>query len=311
MNKAAIVVGRRLGELIIVFLGVTLLIYLMVFALPGDPIKALGGDRPLTDSVVHALRAKYHLDEPFFEQYLRYLWGLLHGDFGVDFNDESVASQMASRWPVTITLALTAWVIEMIFGVGLGVISALRRGSFADQAILIFTIVIGGIPVFVIGVASQLVFSVRLHWFPVAGIVYGWPKSYILPAVVIAIFGLAAVSRLTRTSMIETLGSDHIRAVRARGLPPARIVGVHAMRSSLIPTATYLATDLGYLMGGTVIIEGIFNIPGVGNLLFQAIRTHEGPTVVGVSTALILIFLVTSVLVDLLHAALDPRVRRR
>jgi peptide/nickel transport system permease protein/oligopeptide transport system permease protein len=307
----ALAVGRRFGGLVIVFLGVTFLIYAMTFALPGDPIRALGGDRPLTESVVRALRAEYHLDQPLWEQYLRYIGGLFRGDFGTDFSGESVGEQMASRWPVTITLALSAWVLEIVIGIGLGVVSALRRGTVLDRTVLVGTIVVGAVPVFVLGVALQIVFSVRLRWFPVAGTTAGWPMAYILPALVIALFGLAAVSRLTRTSMLETLDTDYVRTARAKGLAPGRVVGVHVMRNSLIPTATYLATDLGYLMGGTVIVEGIFNLPGVGNLLFQAIRSHEGATVVGISTALILVFLVTSVLVDLLHAALDPRVRRR
>ncbi|PYY62634.1 ABC transporter permease [Curtobacterium sp. MCSS17_011] len=307
--RPTLAVGRRLGGLVIVFLGVTFLIYAMTFALPGDPIKALGGERPLTDTVVRTLRAEYHLDQPLWLQYVEYLGGLFRGDFGTDFNGQSVGEQMASRWPVTITLALSAWALEIVLGIGLGVLSALKRGTVLDKTVLVGTIVVGAVPVFVLGVALQLVFSVRLHWFPVAGVTAGWPTAYVLPAFVIALFGLAAVSRLTRTSMIETLDADYVRTARAKGLAPGRIVGVHVLRNSLIPTATYLATDLGYLMGGTVIIEGIFNLPGVGNLLFQGIRSHEGAVVVGISTALILVFLVTSVLVDLLHAALDPRVR--
>jgi oligopeptide transport system permease protein len=151
---------------------------------------------------------------------------------------------------------------------------------------------------------------VRLGWFPVAGTSAGWPIAYLLPAAVIAVFGLASVSRLMRTSMLENLNADYVRTARAKGLGEGQVIGVHVMRNSLIPAVTYLATDLGYLLGGTVIIEGIFNLPGVGNLLFQAIRSHEGPTVVGVSTALIVIFLLTSIVVDLLHALLDPRIRR-
>ena len=301
---------RRLGGLVIVFLGVTLLIYFLVFALPGDPIRALGGDHPLPDAVVRALRAKYHLDEPFFEQYVRYLGGLLHGDFGVDFEGNSVAGQMAARWPVTITLALTAWLFEIVLGIGLGMLSALTKGTMLDRGILGGTIVVSAIPVFVLGVTAQLLFSVKWKVFPVAGTVQGWPLSYILPALVIACFGLAAVSHLTRTSMLDNLSADYVRTARAKGLTSSRVIGVHVMRNSLIPTVTYLATDLGYLLGGTVVIEGIFNLPGVGNLLFAAIRAHEGATVVGISTALIIVFLLTSLAVDALHAVLDPRVRR-
>jgi len=303
-------IGARLGGLLIVFLGVTFLIYLMVFGLPGDPIRALGGDRPLPDNVVQTLRERFHLDLPLWQQYTTYLAGLFQGDFGTDFSGRSVGDQMASRWPVTIALALTAWALELVIGITLGIIAAVRAGSAVDKAILGSTIVASAIPVFVLGSIAQLVFGVRLGWFPVAGTSAGWPIAYLLPAAVIAVFGLASVSRLMRTSMLENLNADYVRTARAKGLGEGQVIGVHVMRNSLIPAVTYLATDLGYLLGGTVIIEGIFNLPGVGNLLFQAIRSHEGPTVVGVSTALIVIFLLTSIVVDLLHALLDPRIRR-
>lgn len=302
--------AARFGGLIVVFVGVTLIIYLMVFALPGDPVRALGGDRPLSPTAIEVIRERFHLDEPVLQQYLRYLGGLFQGDFGVNFSGRPVAEQMAARWPVTITLALTAWCIEIVVGLGLGVLAALKQGTIIDRAILWSTILASAIPVFVVGSIAQLVFGVRLGWFPVAGTSAGWPAAYVLPAAVIALFGLAAVARLMRGSILENLNADFVTMARAKGLPESRVVGVHVMRNSLIPASTYLATDLGYLFGGTVIIEGIFNLPGIGNLLFQAIRAHEGPTIVGVSTALILAFLLTSIAVDFIQAALDPRVRR-
>ncbi|RXZ70439.1 ABC transporter permease [Agromyces albus] len=308
--KIAVGIGTRAGGLLVVFVGVTFLIYLMVFGLPGDPIRALGGDRPLTDSVVATLRERYNLDAPLWQQYVDYLAGLLRGDFGIDFTGRSVGGQMAARWPVTIALALTAWAIELIVGLVLGVIAAIRAGTVVDKSILGVTIVASAVPVFVLGSTAQLVLGVRLGWFPVAGTAAGWPTAYLLPALVIAVFGLAAVSRLMRTSVLENINADYVRTARAKGLDEGKVIGVHVMRNSMIPAVTYLATDLGFLLGGTVIIEGIFNLPGVGNLLFQAIRSHEGPTVVGVSTALIVIFLITSLIVDGLHIALDPRIRR-
>jgi peptide/nickel transport system permease protein/oligopeptide transport system permease protein len=281
---------RRGAELAVVFVGVTLIIYLMVFALPGDPIAALGGDRPLPANVVAELRSRYHLDEPVIQR-------------------QSVADRMASRWPITITLALTAWGIEVVLGVLLGLWAGLRHGRAADKFVLAGTILATSIPVFVVAVSAQLVLGVRLGWFPVAGTADGWPTSYLLPATVVAIFGLASVTRLMRGSVVDTLRSDAVRALRAKGLRERQVVGVHVLRNSAIPVLTFLAIDLGYLLGGTVVVEGVFNLPGVGQLLFQAIRTHEGPTVVGVSTALIIIFLLSNLLVDLLSSALDPRIR--
>ncbi len=300
---------RRILELVIVFLGVTLIIYALVFALPGDPIRALGGQRPLPQSVIDALHERYHLDDPFWQQYLRYLGGLFHGDLGVDFNGRAVSDKLASRWPVTIKLALTAWVIEVVLGLGLGVLAALKKGKWADRTILLVTIAVTSIPVFVLGAMAQLVFGVKWGIFPVAGTAKGWPMAYVLPAIVIAIFGIAAVSRLTRASVIENLGADYVRTARAKGMRSRRVLWVHVMRNSLIPAVTFLAIDLGYLLGGAVIVEGLFNLPGVGNLLFTSIRAHEGVTVVGISTVLIVIFLVVNVLVDLLQGFLDPRVR--
>jgi peptide/nickel transport system permease protein/oligopeptide transport system permease protein len=301
--------ARRAVELLIVFVGVTLVIYLMVFALPGDPIRSLGGDRPLPDNVVAELRERYHLDEPVLQQYARYLAGLFTGDLGTNFSGQSVASRMESRWPVTIALALTAWGIEVVLGVALGLFAALRRGRTGDRLVLAGTILATSIPAFVVAVTAQLVFGVQLGWFPVAGTGEGWPTAYLLPAAVIAVFGLASVTRLMRGSVVDTLQSDFVRTLRAKGLRERQVVGVHVLRNSAIPVLTFLAIDLGFLLGGAVVVEGVFNLPGVGQLLFQAIRAHEGPTVVGVSTALIIVFLLTNLVVDLLSSVLDPRIR--
>lgn len=306
---AARLVARRVGELLLVFVGVSFVIYAMVFALPGDPIAALGGDRPLPANVVAQLRSQFHLDEPLWQQYLHYLGGLLQGDLGTNFSGQSVADKLASRWPVTVTLALTAWAMEVVVGVALGLYAGLRRGRAGDKAVLAGTILATSVPVFVLAVSAQLLFGVRLGWFPVAGTADGWPTSYLVPAACVAIFGLASVARLMRGSVVDTLHSDFVRTLRAKGLRGRQVVGVHVLRNSAIPVLTFLAVDLGYLLGGTVVIEGVFNLPGVGQLLFQAIRAHEGPTVVGVSTALIIVFLLTNMLVDLLHAVLDPRIR--
>jgi len=301
---------QRFAGFALVFVGVTFIIYLTVFSLPGDAVRALAGDRQLPHSVIDAINARYLLDQPLWVQYTNYLGNLLRGDLGVDLTGRSVADQLATRWPVTITLALTAWTIQLVLGLAIGIVSALKRGTVIDRGLLVVTIALSCIPVFVLGITAQIVFGVRLDWLPVAGIRDGWPVSYLLPALVIALFGLASVSRLVRGSMIDNLEADYVRTARAKGIGESRVVGLHVMRNSLIPTATFLATDLGFLLGGAVVIEGIFNLPGVGNLLFSAIRNHEATLVVGISTALIVIFLLTSLVVDALHALLDPRIRR-
>ncbi|MDQ0643038.1 ABC transporter permease [Microbacterium murale] len=301
---------QRVAGFALVFIGVTFIIYLAVFSLPGDAIRALAGDRQLPQSVIDAINAKYLLDQPLWVQYTNYLGNLLTGDLGLDLTGRPVADKLADRWPVTITLALTAWTLQVILGLAVGIVSALKKGTVIDKGLLVITIGLSCIPVFVFGITAQIIFGVRLDWLPVAGIREGWPLSYLLPSLVIAAIGLASVSRLVRGSMIENLEADYVRTARAKGIGEGRVIGLHVMRNSLIPTATFLATDLGFLLGGTVVIEGIFNLPGVGNLLFTAIRDHEAAMVVGISTALILIFLITSLLVDAIHALLDPRIRR-
>ncbi|WP_116949898.1 ABC transporter permease [Jiangella endophytica] len=302
------VVGRLL-QLVVVFFGVTLLIYLAVYALPGDPIRALGGDRQLPESVVNAMRAQFNLDDPVLLQYVKYLGHLFTGDLGTDFNGRPVADLMGQRWPVTIRLALTAWVIQVVVGIGLGVLTALRKGTWLDHTVLFFTVAVISIPVFVLAYTAQIVFGVRLGVVPVSGIDEGWPVSYLLPSILLAVFGLASVARLVRASMLENLRADYVKTAMAKGLSRRRVVYRHVLRNSLIPAVTFLGIDLGYLLGGTVIIEGVFNLPGVGQLLFSSIASQQGPVVVGVATVLVVIFLLANLVVDLLYGVLDPRIR--
>jgi oligopeptide transport system permease protein len=302
-------VARRLLQIIPVFFGTTFLIFAMVFFLPGDPIRALAGDKPQPPAVTAALRDRYNLDDPLLVQYAKYVWNLLHFDLGQSFRGRDVSDIMAETWPVTVKLALTAFVIELVVGLLAGVLAGLRRGSFIDNLVLISTTLIVSVPVFVLGFTAQIVFGVKLGLFPVAGIQDGWPESYILPAIVLASTSLAYLARLTRTSLAENLRSDYVRTAVAKGLPRWRVVGVHTLRNSLIPVVTLLGVDLGALMGGAIITEGIFNIPGIGRQVFNSVRTQEGFVVVGISTVLVLVYLFANLLVDLLYGLLDPRIR--
>ncbi|HEY0359862.1 MAG TPA: ABC transporter permease [Mycobacteriales bacterium] len=299
---------RRSLQAVPVFFGTTFLIFALVFAIPGDPIRALSGDRPVSRTTVEALRAEYHLDDPLVVQYGTYLAGLARGRFGRDFNGRPVADIMAQRFPVTLRLTLVAFAFELVAGLAAGVLAALRRRSFVDTLVLVTTTLIISIPVFVLGFTLQLLFGVRLGWFPVAGISAGW-GSYLLPGVVLGATSLAYVARLTRTSLVENLRADYVRTAVAKGLSRRRVVGRHALRNSLIPVVTYLGIDLGALMGGAIVTEGIFNLPGIGQQLFASIRRQEGEVVVGIVTALVLIFILANLAVDLLYGVLDPRIR--
>ena len=303
-------VVRRLLQVVPVFFGATFLIFALVYAVPGDPIDALAGDRPVPDAVRAELRKRYHLDDPLLVRYGKYVSGLAHGDFGTNFRGRPVSEIMKQRFPVTVRLALLAFAFEAVLGLAAGVLAGLRRRSFIDSLVLVSTTVVVAVPVFVLGYMAQKLLAVELGWFPVVGIRDGW-RSYFLPAIVLGSLSLCYVARLARASLIEAMRADYVRTARAKGLPERRVVGVHALRNSLIPVVTFLGVDLGSLLSGAIVTEGIFNLPGIGQATFSAIQTQEYATVVGIVTALVLIFILANLVVDVLYAVLDPRIRYR
>lgn len=300
---------RRLLQVIPVFLGTTLLVYFMVFALPGDPIAALFGDRQPPQAVIDALRAQYNLDQPFFVQYGLFLKSLFTLDLGVDFTQQPIAATLARVFPVTAMLAIEAIAIQAIFGVLFGLVAGLRRGGIFDSTVLVASLVVIAVPTFVLGFVFQLVFGVSLGWVkPTVGGQANW-GNLILPAIVLGLVSFAYVLRLTRASVIENMNADYVRTATAKGLSRPRVVLAHILRNSAIPVVTYLGANLGGLMGGAIVTEGIFNVPGVGNKLYQATLRGEGPTVVAIVSVLVLVFVLANLLVDLLYAWLDPRIR--
>ncbi|HTY30176.1 ABC transporter permease [Mycobacterium sp.] len=302
-------IARRIVIMVPVFLGATLLIYGMVFLLPGDPVAAMAGDRPLTPAVAAALRARYHLDDPFVVQYLRYLGGILHGDLGRSYSGLPVSAVLAHAFPVTLRLALIAVAVETAFGIGFGVVSGLREGGIFDSTVLIAGLVIIAIPIFVLGFLAQFVFGVRLGIAPVTVGERATFARLLLPGIVLGAVSFAYVVRLTRSAVAANAHADHVRTATAKGLSRRRVVTVHILRNSLIPVVTFLGADLGSLMGGAIVTEGIFNIHGVGGVLYQAVMRQEAPTVVSIVTVLVVVYLITNLAVDLLYAALDPRIR--
>ncbi|MFB7906217.1 ABC transporter permease [Kitasatospora sp. NPDC059146] len=300
---------RRVLQMIPVFFGTTLLIFLMVYTLPGDPVTALFGEKAADPAVVASIKHKYFLDQPVWKQYLHYMANLFQGDFGTSFTGRPVSDIMAGAFPVTIRLALLAFVFELVLGLALGLVSGLWRGSIADTLVLVLTLVVISIPVFVLAYIAQTIFATNLGWVtPTVQDSYDL-SQLVLPAVVLGSLSLAYVARLTRTSIGENLRADYMRTAVAKGLPRRTIILRHLLRNSLIPVVTFLGTDLGALMGGAIVTEGIFNVQGIGNVLYRAINTKEGPTVVGIVTVLVIVYLVASLLVDLLYAVLDPRIR--
>jgi oligopeptide transport system permease protein len=300
---------RRLLQMVLTFFGATFIVYALMFANQDNPLQALAGERPLTENVRQALTERYHLDEPFLMQYWYYMKGLLTGDFGTSLTGRQIADMMTTAWPITIKLALIAIVIAATVAVLAGVISGIRRGSIFDNVTLVITLIILSLPIIVLAPLSQLIFGIKLGWFPPTAGAHPTFWALLMPAVVLGSLVVATELRVTRASVAENLRSDYVRTARAKGLSRRRVIGVHVLRNSLIPVVTLIGVDIGGLMSGAIVTEGVFNIPGVGFNLFRGIRTEDGPLVVGFVSILVIVFLVVNLLVDLLYAALDPRIR--
>ncbi len=327
--------ARRLLQFIPVVIGTLFLLhYLSMLSIQftGDPIRALFGEHAPPPEVLDAMRARYGLDDPclqtkgspcfgiFFDRIGQYA----QGDFGVNFRGRAITEMIAERWPITLRLTVIAILFESIVGVLLGVLAGLRRDKFADNAVRIATTFVISFPIFVVGVLTQVLVALAVgDWIKGQDWVPGWIQaiftpiylheypwsSLVLPGLVLGSFSLASIARLTRTSLIENLRSDYVRTARAKGLAPSRVIGVHTLRNSLIPVVTFIGIDIGALMGGALITERIFNIPGLGGLVYQGITAHDSTIVVGVVTLLTMVFLLSNLIVDVLYAVLDPRIR--
>jgi ABC-type dipeptide/oligopeptide/nickel transport system permease component len=301
-------IARRLLLTIPVLIGASFLIFAMVYALPGDPIRALAGDRPLSSAVMAQLRDEFNLNDPLWLQYVKYLGDLVQGDFGTDFRGRDVLDTILLRLPVTVKLTAVAIGFEIVIGVIAGVLAGIRKNGFMDNLVLVSSTLIVSIPILVLAFVSQYFFGLKLGWFPIAGTTQGL-YSYLLPGLVLAAGSLAYVARLTRTSIAENMRADYVRTARAKGLPRKTVIVRHTLRNSLIPVVTYIGADIGVLLGGAIVTETVFNLPGLGRAVFDAIRSQEGAVVVGIVTLMVFFFIFFNLVVDVLYAVLDPRIR--
>ncbi|MGH3330668.1 MAG: ABC transporter permease [Nocardioidaceae bacterium] len=328
-------VARRLIQFIPVILGTLFLLHIMsvlTIQLVGDPVRALFGENAPPAAVIEQMRENYNLNDDCLNQtgnpclglFVDRLGQYLTGDFGINFRGRPVADLFFERFPVTVRLTVIALAFEAIVGILLGVMAGLRKDKFVDNFVRFSTVLLIAFPVFVFGTLAQLFIGLQLGlklrdstWAPEwlgqmlnVGYSDDYPwLSLVLPGLVLGAFSLAAIARLTRTSLIENLRSDYVRTARAKGLTTSRVVGVHTLRNSLIPVVTYIGIDIGLLLGGALVTEGIFNIPGVGQLVFVGIQSNDTPIILGVVTILTLVFLVSNLIVDILYAVLDPRIR--
>ncbi|MFJ4844135.1 ABC transporter permease [Streptomyces sp. NPDC088733] len=301
-------VVRRLLQMIPVFIGTTLLIFLMVYAL-GDPVQAKCGDRACDPATAAQVRHDLYLDHPLAQQYLHYMGQIFQGDFGTAWNGQAVTELMRTAFPVTLRLTIVAILFEILIGISLGVLTGLRRGRPVDTAALLATLIVISVPTFVSGYVLQYLLGVKWGLIAPSVSIEAPFGELIVPGLVLALTSLAYVTRLTRTSIVENARADYVRTAVAKGLPRRRVVTRHLLRNSLIPVVTFIGTDIGALMGGAIVTERIFNIRGVGFQLYQGILRLDSATVVGFVTILVIVFLVANLLVDLLYAVLDPRIR--
>lgn len=309
-------VFRRAAQALFALVVTTFLIYygLLVYR---DPFVSNGG-RLVPEHIQAALRAKFGMDEPFLVRYLVFLRNLATGDLGTDFEQRRpVADLLAAAVPNTARLVLIAVAFQVTVGIALGVIAAYRRGSRIDWIISVGTMALFALPSFVLAVFLRA----KLNGLTIGGfevlpaiphryvVEYSWLQEALLPGVCIGLAGLGMVIRVTRGSMMEALTADYLITARAKGLPERRVVGRHALRNALIPVVTMLGVELGALLGGSFIIESIFDFPGVGNLFLRALRTNNDPVIVAVTVYSLAAFIVLAALVDVLYARLDPRIR--
>ena len=300
---------RRILHFIPVFIGATFLIFLLVFIMPGDPIRALAGERAMPESVQQALTEAYNLDEPWWTQYWLYMTGLLQGDFGVDFRGRPVSDLMAQRIPITARLALVAFGFELIIGLIAGIVAGVRKQKFFDSLVLFSTLAVISVPIFVLGFLAQLLIGVELGWFPIAGISEGW-VSYILPGLVLGAISLAYVARLTRTSLVENMRADYVRTARAKGLPSRRVVGDPRPAQLADPGHHVPRRRPRRVDGWSDHHRGHLQPPRAwAGRCSTAVQPRRTTVVVGIVTLLVLVFIFANLIVDVLYAVLDPRIR--
>ncbi len=298
---------QRLGQSAVTLLGVSVLVFVILRVLPGDPARMLLPDGA-PESAVTELNRQLGLREPFIVQYGLFLKSVARGDFGQSFQYRAPALRVVlERLPATIQLTLAAMLITIAAGVSLGIFTAVRRGTRYDVAGTIVAVLGQSLPNFWLGIMLILLFGVALRWLPTSGF-SGW-TSLVLPAITLAAFPMALVARLTRSSMLEILHRDYIRTGRAKGLAEGNVVFRHALRNAAIPVLTVIGLQIGALLGGAVITESVFAWPGMGKLIVDAIFFRDFPVVQTVLILSATVFVVINLAVDLLYTVIDPRIR--
>lgn len=298
---------KRILLLIPVLLGVSLLVFAIMSLTPGDPAQLILGENAPREAVLK-LKEEMGLNDPFFIQYLRFVKNAILGDFGRSYTTgREVFGEIFARFPNTFILAILGIIISVCIGIPIGIISATRQYSFLDSFSMIIALLGVSMPVFWLGLMLILMFSVKLGWLPSGG--FDGFKSIILPAVTLGVGSAAIITRMTRSSMLEVIRQDYIRTARAKGVAEKVVINKHALKNALIPIITVVGLQFGNLLGGAVLTESVYSWPGVGRLMVDAIRQKDTPTVLAAVVFLAAAFSVVNLLVDILYAYVDPRIK--
>lgn len=298
---------KRILLLIPVLLGVSLLVFAIMSLTPGDPAQLILGENAPKAAVLK-LREEMGLNDPFFMQYLRFVKNAIMGDFGRSYTTgREVFGEIFARFPNTLILAVIGIIISICIGIPIGIISATRQYSFLDSFSMVIALLGVSMPVFWLGLMLILTFSVKLGWLPSGG--FDGLKSIILPAVTLGVGSAAIITRMTRSSMLEVIRQDYIRTARAKGVAEKVVINKHALKNALIPIITVVGLQFGHLLGGAVLTESVYSWPGVGRLMVDAIRQKDTPTVLAAVVFLAAAFSVVNLLVDILYAYVDPRIK--
>lgn len=332
---------KRVLQFIPVFLGVTLILFVMENIVPGDSIKLMAGEKKLDPVTEINLRATYHLIEtddegnvlydeggntietPLWKRYVLYVNGLLHGDLGTSYQrkGQAVTDILAAKYPYTIKLAVVAIILETVVGIGAGMVSAIKRYSFWDVLVTLVTSVLVAMPAFWLGMLLQLFFGVVLKdltggafYLPISADFSPYSEFqswvyYILPAITLAAVSTAYSARIMRSQLLEVMNQDYIRTARAKGLSRRDVIWHHALKNALIPVVTYIGNDFGAMMAGAILTETVFNWPGVGYETYRAISQRDWPIVLGSVTVIVVLVMIINLIVDVSYAFLDPRIR--
>ena len=301
---------RRSMMAVPILIGVATITFLLTFVfVPGDPVRMTMGQNA-DEETVQSIRHELGLDQPLWKQYIRFVGRIFKGDLGRSFKTRRpVAQSIAERFPATLRLALSAMGVAIVVGIIAGIVSAIKPYSIWDNIFMGLALLGISMPVFYLGLLLIVFFAVKLNWFTVGGYGGGSLEYLILPAIALGTMQAAKIARMTRSSLMEVVRQDYIRTARSKGLSERIVVFKHALRNALIPVITVIGTQLGYLLGGTVLTETTFSWPGVGRMAVDAVQFRDFPMIQGTVLFLAIIFIVINLLVDLSYSWLDPRIR--